>query len=362
MKVDTITCHDVYNHGASLQAFALQEYLRSQGHDAAIIDYKPDYLTGYLRLDDVNPAYDKPVIKWLYIIAKLPSRLPRRWAFDRFTRRHLELTGRFHSNDELKAYPPRADVYIAGSDQIWNTLFPNGKDPAFYLDFVPEGCKRISYAASFATESIAEDSIPFVSEHLAGLDAVSVRESTSLPLLKRLGRDDGVAVCDPCFLLDATFWSRFAGKRRRGPRYLVVYDFEKSPRVQEIVLQIAKEKGLEIYNIGPYKMPYADRNYTASGPERFVQLVRDADFVVSNSFHATVFAMIFHRPFCVINRTEQINERMKSLLQDVHLPDRVVSRFGKGLFSPIDYDADDAVLLQKAEASKQYLNDNLSLQ
>ena len=155
MQICTITCHDVYNAGASLQAYALQAYLKSLGHDVKIIDYKPDYLSRHYRLDIVgNPKYDKPILRQAYLLAKLPGRLrmlPRKRAFDSFTAKYLDLTRRYASNAELKADPPEADIYFAGSDQIWNPLFSNGKDPAFYLDFVRRGI-RAAYAASFAVE------------------------------------------------------------------------------------------------------------------------------------------------------------------------------------------------------------------
>lgn len=138
-----------------MQAYALQTYLKSLGHDVKIIDYKPDYLSQHYRLDVVaNPKYDKPLLKQAYLLAKLPGRLrmlPRKEAFDRFTAAHLDLTARYASNEELKANPPEADVFFAGSDQIWNPLFPNGKDPAFYLDFVQRGT-RAAYAASFSVD------------------------------------------------------------------------------------------------------------------------------------------------------------------------------------------------------------------
>ena len=113
MKICTITCHDVYNVGASLQAYALQIYLKSLGHDVKIIDYKPDYLSKHYRLDVVgNPKYDKPFVREAYLLAKLPGRLrvlPRKKAFDSFTAKDLDWTSRYVSNEELKADPPEAD-------------------------------------------------------------------------------------------------------------------------------------------------------------------------------------------------------------------------------------------------------------
>lgn len=363
MRIKTITCHDVYNHGASLQAFALQEYLRSLGHDVQIIDYKPDYLSQHYRLDDVNPVYDRPIIRWLYMLAKLPSRMlqrPRKWAFDRFRRKYLSLTKRYHSNEELKKDPPQADVYICGSDQIWNTIFPNGKDPAFYLDFAPPGKKRVSYAASFATKEIESTYFSFVANMISKLDFVSIRERSALLLLQSLGREDGVAVCDPVFLLERSFWSEFSGKVHESIPYMVVYDFEKSETVRRLAETIAVKCHLKIFNIGPYRLSYADKNYSLIGPRDFVRLIRDARFVISNSFHATAYAIIFQIPFYVVNRSEAINERMKSLLADFSLTDRIVNDSDNMPISIINYAKIEKCLNDEITRSKQFLSEVVS--
>ena len=363
MRIKTITCHDVYNHGASLQAYALQRYLSELGHDVEIIDYKPDYLSGHYKLWSVsNPVFDKPIIKQLYLLAKLPGRLValrRKKKFDEFTKKYLRLTKqRYHSNEELKANPPKADVYIAGSDQIWNTLFQNGRDAAFYLDFAPKSAKRIAYAASFATKDVVEEYKPFVQSMLRGLDCISLRERMSLPLLESLGRNDGVAVCDPVFLLSKEQWNQLlASKKKTAPQYLLVYDSDKSEKLKHIARRIACERGLAIYNISSFKLSYASKDYWCSSPIDFVRLIRDADCVVSNSFHATAFSLIFQRDFCVVNRSEAINERMLSLLEQYGLQDRLIIENRADQPSEIDYMRVQQKIEDDIIASKQYLQD-----
>lgn len=106
MKIKTITCHDVYNYGASLQAYALMSYLKQLGHEVEIIDYKPDYLSNHYKLTVVNPVYDKPIIKQLYLLAKLIPHLrslKRKRLFDTFKHNYLKITSiRYANNDELK--------------------------------------------------------------------------------------------------------------------------------------------------------------------------------------------------------------------------------------------------------------------
>ena len=360
MIIKTITCHDVYNHGASLQAYALQTYLESIGHTIEIIGYKPDYLSRHYQLWNVdNSVYDKPIIKQLYLVAKLPVRLlalKRKRLFDIFTKKYLKLTTkRYHSSEELKRNPPQADVYIAGSDQIWNTLFQTGRDDAFYLDFAPSSAKRISYAASFATEDVADEYRPFIRKMLQNFDAVSIRERCSLPLLASLGRTDGVAVCDPVFLLTREQWENMLPNQQIHEKYLLVYDTEYSPKVKEIAKRIAKEKKLKIYNVSAFQIGYADKDLWASSPTDFVQLIRGASYVVSNSFHATAFSLIFERDFCVVNRTEGINERMKSLLEGYHLEERMVSAYAALPLASIDYQEVRILLQKDIDYSKDFL-------
>lgn len=360
MKIKTITCHDVYNHGASLQAYALQTYLSCQGHDVEITDYKPDYLSNHYKLLSVsNPVFDKPFIKQLYLLAKLPERLialRRKRKFDKFTQKYLRLTShRYHSNEELKTNPPKADVYIAGSDQIWNTLFPNGLDAAFYLDFAPKGTKRVAYAASFATKDVVEKYKPFVRRMLQGFDCISLRERISLPLLESLGQNDGVAVCDPVFLLSRKQWNNILPASSIEEKYLLVYDTEQSNKIRDIALSIAKERRLKIFNVSCSRKSYVDKNFWVSSPIDFVQLIRDAEFVISNSFHATAFSLIFHREFCVVNRSEAINERMLSLLEQYGLQDRLVTDNIKSLSPSIDYSKVQPKIERDIDSSKLFL-------
>ena len=357
MKLCTITCHDVYNVGASLQAYALQTYLTSLGHDVRIIDYKPDYLSQHYRLDVVgNPKYDKPFLRQAYLLAKLPGRLrilPRKKAFDEFTAQYLTLTKRYASNAELSADPPEADVYFAGSDQIWNPLFQNGKDPAFYLDFVQRGL-RASYAASFAVDKFPQELRDVTARYLRRFDHISVREASGLAILQSLGIQNAETVLDPVFLLDRAHWESMA----RLPAgleqpYLLVYDFDASPAVRSLAENIARERDLRIYSV--FDLPYAERCFPLSGPLEFLGLVRRASFVLSNSFHATAFSAIFEREFAVVERTEKINTRMRDFTALLGVPERMLSA-DSPVPSDIDWGCVHRRLAMEIAGSKAYID------
>ena len=357
MIIRTITCHDVYNVGASLQAYALSEYLRQQEHDVKIIDYKPDYLSKKYNFKAVdNPRYEHPFfIRWLYLILKFRKRLyeyPGKKNFDRFRDRYLCLTKKYHSLEELEKDPPEADLYIAGSDQIWNTLFQNGRDGAFYLTFASEGSTRASYAASFATETIVPEWEAQVGKWLREMDSISVREKSSLKLLERL-EVKGQAVLDPVFLLPASHWKQMV-LHTEELNNIFVYDFDKNEFVKKISLKVKEQIGANITSF--FKTDYADSYMKNAGPLEFLTMIYQSKVIISNSFHATVFSLIFHKEFYVIKRNENINIRMVDLLKLVGLEDRLISD-EKGLeyVQQIKWEKVDSIIQMERKKATQYL-------
>lgn len=362
MKIKTITCHDVYNVGASLQAYALATYLKSLGHDVEVIDYKPDYLSHHYRLwGGASPRFDKPLVRELYSLAKLPGRViakcsKRKAEYDRFRNTYLPLTTRrYASNQELKDNPPEADVFFAGSDQIWNTQFPNGKDPAFFLDFVPQTSIRASYAASFAVSDIADEWKDIIKKRLQKLDFISVREKSGVKIIEDLGIDGSVQVCDPVFLLERSQWEQIAAAPKLAEPYLLVYDFDGNPTIEQMAKKLAQEKKCKIYSVLPCH--YADRCFDQEGPLSFLGLILETQCVLSNSFHATAFSVIFQKDFYVFQRHEAINTRMLDLIKDFELSERLVTEhtFNHIDKGQINYTPVNEKQKHMAEYSKEYI-------
>ncbi len=363
MRINTITCHDVYNAGASLQAYALQTYLAELGHDVKIIDYKPDYLCGHYRLwGGVSPKFDKPFLRTAYSVAKLPSRIIRRLGkrkkeYDKFTHQYLNLTCKYRTNDELLASPPKADVYFAGSDQIWNTLFQNGKDPAFYLDFAPIGAIRASYAASFAVDRIADGWEKQVKKWLLNIDYISVREEQGLNILKGLGIENGQRVLDPVFLLNEVQWGDLADKWENPLKrpYIFVYAFNDDGSMAEFAQRMAKEKNLEV--VSYLKNENISTDFSNDGPIAFLSLIKNASVVVANSFHATAFSLIFEKDVYVFGRKEKVNSRMKDMMSLVGLSNRYMP---ETYAEEIDYTQVKEKISAMTEVSKEYIASVLS--
>lgn len=366
MKIRTITCHHVYNHGAYLQAYALVAYLHSLGHDAKIINYRPSYLRGHYNLWGCPMKYRKCGIGWLYILAKLPQRikaLKRKSVFDDFFHRHLPLTeNEYLSIEELRNNPPEADCYIAGSDQIWNTSFKNGTDPGFFLDFGSSNTRRISYAASFATDFLNEGTQDFVKSNLHRFNRISVRESSGIKILSSMGFS-GEEVVDPVFLLSSDQWNVIASSGNTTDNYILIYDFENSPEIRNIATRLSKLKSLKIYSISHSNLNYTDRNFINFGPATFVELVKNATCIISNSFHGSAFALLYNKDFFVVNRADGLNVRMRDLLNKYGLTNRIIGQevTDEALLTPIDYSKINTQLENDIVFSKKYIINSITL-
>lgn len=366
MRITTITCHNVYNSGASLQAYALLKYLEDKGNKVEIINYKPDYLSNHYKLGLVsNHKYEKNfVLKIIYLILKFPGRvlaLKSKNKYDQFRKSYLKITNRTYiSNEELKINLPEADIYICGSDQIWNTKFNNGKDPAFYLDFVPKEKIKASYAASFATESIDKELKEITKERISKLDYVSVRETSALNILESLDIKNGVQVLDPVFLLDKCTWDKLTYEINTKDKYIFVYDFDGNDLIREIAKKIANSKKLKIYTV--FKNNYSDKVIKNMGPIDFISYIKNAEFVISNSFHGTAFSIIFEKQFVVANRKEEINTRMRDLLSILKIENRLINENYNldNIIEYINYNEVNKYVNEKLEVSKMYLEKVMS--
>lgn len=363
MRICTITCQNADNYGARLQAYALAEYLTRQGHEVNVIDYRPPYMTFKTRLW-YWPG--NSIKEWAKLFLRMRQRcmdIKRHEIFDTFSKSYLPLTEIYHSIEELRLNPPLADVYIAGSDQIWNTTFANGTDSAYYLDFGDKATKRVSYAASFATKNIAQEKIDFVRNKLRNLDSISVRETSALSLLHSLGNLKGKVVLDPVFLLTAEDWNNLFPVESFAGDYILVYDFMRSKTVKKIAQRLSALTGSKIYSIGAYKLDYADKNFICASPVQFVGLIKQSRCVLSNSFHGTAFSLIYRRNFFVVDREDGLNERMADLLDRFELQERLItsSVTDKILLKSVDYNKVDNSIKKEFISSKEFLERITSL-
>lgn len=370
MKIRTITCHDVANYGAALQALALQTYLGKLGHDVEIIDYLPAYSRPY-NLWTVHPSSHlyKPsqyffFFKLFWAVRKyiqVRPTLKRLNAFQKFKEKYFKLTHCYSTYAELANNPPEADIYIAGSDQIWRTNLNNGKDPAFYLQFGNKAVRRISYAASFGLPHLTDGMDYLVRTYLSGMDAISVRESSGLKILEKLGLH-GKLVVDPVFLLTKEEWINLLCLEETLVRepYLLVYDLNRgnmSDEKRAFVRRYAKENGLKIIAVNDIReTDYADVNINNAGPAEFVNLIANARFVLSDSFHATAFSCIMHTPFRIyfnLGPAARIKDFLKMIDMDYCMNCPIEKDY------EFDWNKIQGILCKKIMDSKEFLNINI---
>lgn len=370
MKIKTITCHDVYNYGASLQAYALQKYLINQGHDVEIINYKPEYLNRtynfwYVPQSSKWYTYTKnnSFFHLLYAIRYIRGNFGtwrRKAPFDKFTKNTLKCTRRFKTYQDLLANAPDSQCYIAGSDQIWNCAMQNGHDPAFYLDFGKKDAIRLSYAASLAVKSVPEDHKPFLLKQLAKFQAISVRESSGKAILDEINVNSEV-VCDPVYLLSKNEWEDFAGSIPLiKKRYLLVYhlylehfDLEKRAR------ELAKLYNLEIVSVNDqHEIDYATINVSNAGPIEFVNLFKFAEFVVTDSFHGTSFSIILNKNFYAYYSPKKSGiSRLIDLLAAIGIPERLNSSIMN--LEDIDWSTVNDRINNLVQKGKSFLNNHI---
>ncbi len=281
-----------------------------------------------------------------------------------FPKNTLKVLKHFYkSNEELKLNIPESDAFICGSDQIWNSFFENGKDPAFYLDFVPDNKLKISYAASFAIDKLEDNIKDFVKEKVARLDHISVRESSGKKILNDLGIQNVTQVLDPVFLLEAEKWSQLINIKKEKEKYLFIYDFDSNPLIKKMAENYKTKFGWKIITVNQL-INYADKNFFLEGPIKFLSLVKNAEFVISNSFHAVAFSIIFRKDFVVFNRQDKINTRMRDLLASIGqnqlliLDDNMIENHS---INSIDYNHVETCLNPLIERSTQFLKNALKV-
>lgn len=358
MKIATITCHDVYNFGASLQAYALAKYLKTQGYDTEIIDYVPSYLyhlIDFLEVDAVRWRKNW-ITRWAYRIRVFPfklSRLKKYFAFKRFNKEMLPLSRkRYQTVNEIEC--DDYDILICGSDQIWNsTVHMCGVDPAFFLSFGSQDQKKISYAASFGGRTVSSEGEANIQKYLPGFHAVSVREESGVELLAQRGVK-ATQVVDPVFLLGVSQWTELAEcpNEVKGKKYILAYGYNNSEDFFRAVSDAKERLGCQV-------ITSKDPVFRDAGPKEFLGLVQNATLVVTTSFHAVAFSIIFHTPFVVaMTGNADLFERLRNILTITGLENRRYEELcqkSNWEREDIDFLSVDTMLLPVIEDSKTYL-------
>lgn len=361
MKIGIITLHYALNAGAVLQAFALQTYLKSLGHEVEFIDYVPKHQYSLRSFIAKSPYVMYNKWKDIYYGEKYT----RKKNFNKVLKRG---NTRYFSEEQLATNPPLYDLYITGSDQVWN--FMRKLFPAYLLSFAPQGSRKIAYAASMGQGNIPIELHNELRKQLSDFEAISVRESNGVNFISQLlGKSHNVIqVADPTFLLQAASYNSIMEKITPPKAYICSYilcNIEKAHSQIIKTLQAIHNDAALINLRNPdtcIRLPNAKNKIVT--PYEWLSYIKQAEFVICGSFYAVVFSLLFHKPFIVLQPSyiEKAggNQRIYSLLNPLKLTDRCFSEFNYNainslLSTNINWqDVDKELKLQK-EKSKHFL-------
>ena len=362
MKIGILTFHCVENYGAVLQCYATQEFLRSKGYEVNIIDYRPDYLLSsyhvfyFRRLLCRNPL--NAMINLVKELIHLPKRCYRRKAFHKFFRQHLELS----KTVTCDTIPSTFEGYVVGSDQIWNAKITGGFDDVYFCNFpfLKEKKRYVAYAASMGRVGLVDDNErDYIHHALNHFDAISVREHDLLELLQSLSSQPTPQVLDPTLMVNPQIWEKFVQTPLISQKYVAVYEVRIDKNVRRIAADIAKQIGGDVVFMDSWFSLKTNEIHKAVSPENFVNIIKYAACVVTTSFHGTAFSVIFNRPFYTIRLNDGADSRSQSLLETLHLEERMVDKHTTPTYSPIDYSNTNVILATLRKYSQEFLQDAL---
>lgn len=363
MKISIISIIDNVNIGTYLQAYALAKVLERLGHKPEYVNYSrpsQDILQLFLKTFRHSP------LRWpgAWIgVAKRAGVLKRQRQFikDYLSTRYLV------GYTAVKKNPPSADIYMTGSDQVWNSAHNGGLDKTFFVGYAPVGAKIFSYAASIGMENFPAKEQEDVKQLLSRYKAISVREVSAIRILSDLGIDKSKLhlVLDPTFLISKEDWKLKAKDFQLSAPYVLCY-YVSSDMVQEInrVSQyVAKKKGFKIVLVTPSDKGNVncDIHIKNATPQMFLSLFLNASYVVAGSFHGTAFSINFQKDFVSILPCK-FTTRVESLLSIFGLEDRMIGPQNNDLshiLTPINYTKVTEKLDRERERSMDFLKSQL---
>lgn len=345
MKIGIITFHSAINYGAVLQAYALQEYLKNKGHDVFIINYHCPFITNIYRVFSFRRCRSKKPFtllkKTIKELSSIKSNIIIKRKFESFCTEKLHLTNRF---TDVNKVPLDMDLYIFGSDQIWNGLLTGGLDDVYLGNFTPTNGIKISYAASRPLGRISKKERIYFMTCLASFTGISVRESELMPYISECTNSPIDIAVDPTLLVDNNIWYKLTNEDVKKDKYLFLYEVGTDSRLIKFAKDVAKSLNLKILNCQKENL----------SPIEFIQYIRYADFVMSNSFHATVFSIIFKKQFYVLASNNGRDARFLDLLNKLNIKDRVIYK-NIPTYEYIDYKAlniDNQLKEYKSDSAK----------
>lgn len=369
MKIGILTFHRATNYGAVLQAYALVHYLnKNEEYDAKIVDYKPKGMGVLYASLDVSGLYRKlkRIILNILMLFSLKKRYNKRKMFWNYIKGVLPMTDKVDNVDMV----PDMDAFIVGSDQVWSVCFTGGLDPFYWGLFERKGAKMISYAAS-AAENM-EDSFfsSGNSRYLETFDFISVRESELQQYLqKEISTKDIVKVLDPTLMAGADIFEELIkNEKPLAERYILIYQVVRveNDNIQEYAIKMAHQNDCNVVEIKNSQLWLNSNGKTTIlkelvTPTQFVSLFKNAQFIITTSFHGTAFSLLFNRPFLVVSVSEEVDSRAKDILVQLGIEERLVLLpLSNNVIKEINWELVNEKLGELRIPSREFLKQSLS--
>lgn len=371
-KVGILTFHAAHNYGSMLQNYALQQTLIKMGYYPETINLRTDVQKEiYNFFEQFSKMQDKKHMPRKIIFYPWKRQLEKKYRlFEDFLKNELNLSREVSCYDELKELP-FYDQYIVGSDQCWN-VDADDFDWSFFLDFVPDKYRRISYAVSMGPNPSGSirarsDLSDKIARELKKYSAISVRDEKTKSIISEIETNKHIDVhVDPTLLLSSDEWeSKMQKERIIKEPYVFFYNPYWRADAFDQAYQLGKLTGLKVVTsvpnmIGLLKYPSFEKAFE-TGPWEFLNLVKNADYVIGGSFHLIVFCVLFHKRFVAVNGMN--DSRVSQLLKSIGL-ENYASKDGDvkavlNQLSSIDFAKAESWRLMEAQRSIEYLKNNL---
>lgn len=359
MKIGIFTYFQT-NYGAVLQAYALQKYLQNQpGTEVEIIDFTtPEHLEGHKICKKQSLKNPVAAIAYYFFTLihyrQLKRRVIRTWDFKN---KYFKFSQRYSSMKDALENHPKEDIYITGSDQVFN---PSGKYvPLYYLGFDKGNGKKVAYAPSFGISKFDESITHKIEGYVKDFDYLSCRELVGAEYLSSIVGQEVPVVVDPVLLHGADEWEKVATTPKMRGNYIFIYDLNGAESLISIAKKIQKDTRLPIVCLtrNRLKMYPINKQIYDAGPAEFVGWIKNASYVVTDSFHGTVFSLIFCKQFFTYIALERTSSRIRNILGKAGLENRIVTKEGLKLFDFLSYERYASVDLQQLSASsKQFIH------
>jgi hypothetical protein len=377
MNVGILTFHFSDNYGAALQAYALRRWLTEQGHHASFIDYRPAHIEHGGRLSlPTSPARLKANLKVVYLAVSsfIHEHFGNRSQKEKFVRFREHFLGIQRDtapadNGASLAAAQAYDLIVAGSDQIWSPSQHFGFDPNYFLAFAqPFRARKVSYAASFGRDRVTTSEAAQLPRLLHNFDAISVREASGVTLVERATGQRPANVPDPTLLHSNYAELTDGAPSEHHDPYIFCYGLRSPDNIRQTADLVSAQLGCPVLSPHNPHRRWVEIGHTVyPDPGEWVSLVKNARFVVTNSFHGTVFALLFRKPFIVAGLTGEkatANARAIHLLRAVGLDHRFAPSFSTQnvqalMASEIDWEAVGQRLADLRHAGSTFLDTQL---